>query len=213
MQVAQEFVVEGGGLKHLGEEGCGIRIVFEHTEHPTVLVAERELHCTILVGLEPGGTTQEATELCVLGGRERGEHRPLLCEGALDVLHPGNCLERGRQLVVAQERGGGPKLMDDEFEPEFSGLVLHDEQQFVVVFWRAHRALRRQECVEIEIRAVTHAVLKVGHDLGLEIARVLLDWHRAPSSDEGKWMTRRLDPLTALSTVGTHRARRDALRQ
>ena len=67
----------------------------------------------------------------------------------LDVLHPGEDLEGGLQLVAPHERDGGAQLVEDELEPQLTGLVLDDEQHLVVVRGVAERRLRRQQLVQL----------------------------------------------------------------
>ena len=105
----------------------------EHAEHPGVLVAERELDGPVLRGLEAARVAQHAAELHVLGRRERREHRPLLGERALDVLDARDALQRGCELVVAQQPARGRQLVQHQLQPQLRGLVLDDEQQLVVV--------------------------------------------------------------------------------
>jgi hypothetical protein len=76
---------------------------------------------------------EDAAELGVLGGRERGEHRPLLGERLLNVLDPRDALQGGGELVGPEQLARRLELVQDELQPELGGLVLDDEQQFVVV--------------------------------------------------------------------------------
>jgi hypothetical protein len=44
--------------------------------------------------------------------------------------------------------------VDDQFQPQLGGLVLDDEQQLVMVFGDAHRVLRPEDLVQMEVFAV-----------------------------------------------------------
>jgi hypothetical protein len=93
---------------------------------------------------------------------EGGQHRPLLGQGPLDVLHPGQALQRRRQLVVGQMAPRRAELVQHQLEPQFAGLVLHDEQQLVVVFRAAARVLGREQVVQVEVVVVAHRPPEVG---------------------------------------------------
>ena len=181
-EVAQELVVDAGRLEQFGEQGVSRGIRLEHAQHAAVLVAEHELDRAVLVRLEAARVAEEAAELGVLGRRQGGQHRPLLGEGALDVLDPGDALEGLRQLVGAQQVAGAGELVQHELQPELGGLVLDDEQQLVVVLGRAHGVLGTQQGLEVEVAAVAHPLPEVGDDARVELARVLLDRQRMPPS-------------------------------
>ena len=119
-----------------------------------VLVAEQELHGAVLRRLEARRRAQRAAELGVLGRRERGQHRPLLDERLLDVLDPGELLQRGRERVGGEVVAGRAQLVQQELEPQLGGLVLDDEQQLVVVDGAAARLLGREQLVEVQVGGV-----------------------------------------------------------
>ena len=82
----------------------------------------------------------------------------------------------GAQLVVAQQVAGRLELVQHELQPQLGGLVLDDEQQFVVVLRPLRRALRTDSRVsQVEVAAVAHAVAEVGDDRCLDRAGVRLD--------------------------------------
>ena len=122
-----------GASRSSSQHGVGLGVGFEHRQHLAVLVAEDELDGAVLAGLEAGGIAQEAAELGVLGGRQGGQHGPLLGEGLLDVLDPGDALQRGAEVVGAEPGGGAAELVQDQLQPQLRGLVLDDEQHLVVV--------------------------------------------------------------------------------
>jgi hypothetical protein len=51
--------------------------------------------------------------------------------------------------------------MQNEFEPEFRGLMLDDEQQLIMMGWIAQRMLGAQQLVEVQIARIGQAVLKI----------------------------------------------------
>ena len=171
-EVTQELVVDAWLFEQLGEQFVRLGLRLENGEHPGVLIAEQELDRAVLVRLEPGGVAEEPAELCILGGREGREHRPLLGELALDVLDARDALERGLQLVVRNERPRGEQLVPHELEPELARLMLDDEEHLVVMLRRADGHLGREHPVELQVRAVAHPVLEVGDDLGFDGAFV-----------------------------------------
>jgi hypothetical protein len=61
----------------------------------------------------------------------------------LDVLDPGEPLQRGREVIGRQQRASRPQLVDQQLQPQLGGLVLDDEQQLVVLRRVAERPLRR----------------------------------------------------------------------
>ena len=98
-----------------------------------VLVAEQELDGTVLVRLESGRRGQELPELDVLRRGQGAEHRPLLGQLELDLLHSRRALERRVQVVGPHRIARRAQLVEHQLEPELRGLVLDDEQQLVVM--------------------------------------------------------------------------------
>jgi hypothetical protein len=96
------------------------------------------------------------------------------------VLHAGEPLERGPQVVGGERLRGAPQLVQHELEPQLGRLVLHDEQQLVVVRRVAADLLRAEQPVELQVLRVGEAVLEVGDDLLLERPGVACRVHRAP---------------------------------
>jgi len=80
------------------------------------------------------------------------------------VLDPGQPLQRRRELVGRDERPGRVQLVQQQLQPQLGHLVLHDEQQLVVLHRLAARVLCRQQGVEVEVGAVRHRLREVGGD-------------------------------------------------
>ena len=99
---------------------------------------------------------------------QRGQHRPLLGEAALDVLDPGQALERRAQLVGGELPLHRAQLVQHQLEPQLGGLVLQDEQQLVVVLGHADRVLRGQDLVQVQVLAVREIDLEVPDDAVLQ---------------------------------------------
>jgi len=79
-------------------------------------------------------------------------------------------LERNPNVVGSDRCSGRPYLVEKQLEPQLAGLVLNDEQEFVVVFRLAHRVLRIQEGVESEVGPVTHLPGKIGDDVVFDVS-------------------------------------------
>ena len=95
----------------------------------------------------------------------------------------------GRQLVGGEQRTGRVQLVQQQLHPQLGDLVLHDEEQLVVLHRLAARVLRRQQGVEVEVGAVRHRLREVGgdpllqHALGPVDGRHPRSWgHCAPVS-------------------------------
>ena len=87
------------------QRGLGRRIVGEDRHHVGVLVAEQELDLAVLRGLEARTGREERPDLGVLARRQGRQHRPLIGQGVLDVLDPGQPLRaRGRVVVRSSAR-------------------------------------------------------------------------------------------------------------
>ncbi len=90
-------------------------------------------------------------------------------------------LSAGASWSSRSRSAGGAELVQHELQPELRGLVLHDEQQLVVVLGLplapAEGALGRQQGGQIEVPAVAHAVLEVGDDRSLDRAGIAFDAH------------------------------------
>ena len=154
-----------GGLELLADR----RHVPEDVEDARVALAEGHLDQPVLVRLEAARRPEGVAELGVLGRGEGLQDAPLVQELRLDVLDPGEDLERALEVVVADELDRRPQLVEHELEPELRRLVLDDEQHLVVVGRIAERPLGGEEVVEPEVRGVVE-VLAPG------VAAVV--WHR-----------------------------------
>jgi hypothetical protein len=91
------------------------------------LVAEQEFDRAELMRLESRRGSEHVAKLGVLRGREGLEHRPLLEELALDLLHARQDLEARREAVGLDVHDRGGELMDHELHPQLARLVLDDE--------------------------------------------------------------------------------------
>ena len=173
-QAGEELVVDARLVEILLEPVTGLGLTVEDGKHRPVLVAQQELHGPVLPGLEPRSPSQMVAEPDVLTGGQRGQHRPLLGQGLLDVLDACDAFERGLQLVLSDESSGVEEFMDDEPEPQLRGLMLDDEQHLVVVLGPADGVLGTEQPVEVEVGPVGHGLFEVRVDLLFEIAFVLL---------------------------------------
>lgn len=151
VEVAEELVIEAGGLEEFLESLRGFGPVSEDGDGLGVFVSEEEFDGPVLVGLESAGSSEDVSELGVFGGSEGFEDGPLFEEHALDVFDSGEDFEGGGKFVGLDVSDGGLEFVDDEFHPEFGGLVLDDEEEFVVVFWVGEGFLGLEELVELEV--------------------------------------------------------------
>ena len=117
----------------------------EDVDHARVALAERDLDQSVLVRLEPARRPEDVAELGVLGRGERLQDAPLVQQLRLDVLDPGEDLERALEVVLTDELDRRAQLVEHELEPELGRLVLDDEQHLVVVGRVAERPLGGQE--------------------------------------------------------------------
>jgi hypothetical protein len=62
-QVAEELVVERRLLERATDDGGGLGVRLEHLEHSSVLVAQDELDCAVLPGLELAGVAEHPAKL------------------------------------------------------------------------------------------------------------------------------------------------------
>ena len=70
----------------------------------------------------------------------------------------------GDEVVGGQQRPRRVQLVQQQLHPQLGDLVLHDEEQLVVLHRLAARVLRRQQGVEVEVGAVRHRLREVGGD-------------------------------------------------
>ena len=164
-EVPQELVVQARRAQQALEESARALIVRVELEAARVLVAQQEFDGAELERLQARRRAEHIAEFQVFGGRERLEHRPLLEELPLDLLHAREDLEAGREAVGAHMADCGGELVDHELHPELGGLVLDDEQHLVVV--RRARPLRREQHLEREIAAVGGVGAKRSDDAGV----------------------------------------------
>ena len=178
-QVTQELVIQAGRLQYRAQLRLRSRIVREYLEHVGVLVAQQEFDLAILQRLETGRRPQHAAELQVLRRRQRLQHRPLLEQLALHLLHPRQDLQAGIDVIGLQVQDRCLQLVDQQLHPQLGDVVLHDEQHLVVMRRLAQRLLCRQQGVQMQIAAVGDLSVEIGLDTGFEIALVV--GHGVPS--------------------------------
>jgi hypothetical protein len=131
--------------RHLTQGRLPVRIVFEHLEHGGVLVAEHELHHPILQGLEARRRAQRRAEFEIFRRGHRFQHGPLLGQLAQYRLAAGDHLARLPDLITAQKIDRRAQFVDHQLHPQLADLMLHDEQQLVVLRRLAKRLLGRQQ--------------------------------------------------------------------
>ena len=97
------------------------------------------------------------------------------------------CLTRARPFCagprssIDSAREHGVQLVDDQPHPQLAGLVLHDEEQLVVVLGLTERDLGREQPVQVQIAGVGLAVAQVARDARLDLAQIV-GAHSAASS-------------------------------
>ena len=124
-------------------------------QHGEVAVAGQELDGTVLPGLEAGGLAELAAEFGVFAWSHGPENVPGAGELLEDARHPGEHLEGRLQPILADRKDRRAYLVDGELHPQFRGLVLDDEEQFVMRGGK--RFLRLQHLFEMQIVAIGHA--------------------------------------------------------
>ncbi len=158
-QQAQCLVVERGRLVgglHLREQ---IRPVRVRLEHRRVLVAQRELDAAVLVALEAARLREVGPDGAVLGRCHRGQHVPGMDQLFHDLGHAREHLEGRRQVALGDMVDRGAQLVQHELHPQLAGLVLHDEEHFIVV--GRERLLRIQDRVELQVVAIAHVAAEI----------------------------------------------------
>jgi hypothetical protein len=70
------------------------------------------------------------------------------------VLDPREPLQRHVDLVGREVPQRGPELVDEQLHPQLRRLVLDDEQHLVVMLRHAHRPLRSQQGIQLQVPAV-----------------------------------------------------------
>ena len=98
------------------------------------------------------GGTEFVAKLRILDRGQRGQHGPLFEQLALDVLDPGQPLQRRWQVVGGDEGSGRTQLVNEQLEPQLGHLVLDDEQHLVVV--SRHRVLGAEQMVQIQVASI-----------------------------------------------------------
>src|SRR5205085_7849008 len=117
-EVAQILVVQARRLQKLFQKPACALVMLVELEPPRVLVAQQKLDGAKLERLQARSRAQYVAELEVFGGRQRLEHRPLLEELALDLLHAREDLEARRQVVGSYVLDRPRELVDHELHPQ-----------------------------------------------------------------------------------------------
>src|SRR5262249_59468762 len=79
----------------------------------------------------------------------------------------------GLRLVALQRRDRTVQLMDFQLEPKLGRLVLHDEQELVMMRRRRQRLLHREEPVKLQIGLVVEPSAELGMQPG---GRMVAAW-------------------------------------
>ena len=154
----QRLVVEAGLGEDFFQLGDDLLAVGVRLEHGEVAVAGQELDRPVLPGLEARRLAERIAEFRVFAGRHGAQHVPGIVQLLEDAGDARQHLEGRLQLVVADRADRRTDLVDRQLHPQFRGLVLDDEQQFVM---RARqRLLRVEHALEMQIVAVGHALLE-----------------------------------------------------
>ena len=144
--------------------------MLENLDRSGVFIAEEEFDMAVLVTLESTGVAEDIAELNVFAGGEGFEDGPLLVKHAEHAFDTGEDFEGGFEVVLFHPRDGFLEFVDDEFHPEFAGLVLDDKEEFVVVDGFGEGVLGGENLVESKVAAVVHAVFELGLDGGFEFS-------------------------------------------
>ncbi len=78
------------------------------------------------------------------------------------MLDPGESLERRLQLIGGDEGPCRTQFVQEQFEPQLAGLVLDDEQEFVVLRGHTAGTLRGEQRVQVEVVAIRHSRAEIG---------------------------------------------------
>src|ERR1051326_3271626 len=163
---AQIFVIEARRLERRLDLRIGVGGVREPPQHLRVLIAEHEFDGAVLKGLNAARGPQHMAELDIFARGQGRQDAPLAHQLALDVRDPRQDLVTGLRLVALQRRDRAVELVDFQLEPELRRLVLHDEQELVVMRRRRQRFLRRQQLVEPQIGLVVEPPTELGMQPG-----------------------------------------------
>ena len=132
-------------------------------EHRGIFVAHGEFDAAVLEALKTAGVAQVRADGAVLGRCHGGQHVPGMDQLLHDPGDPCQLLEGRIEFVRRDVMHGSRQLVQHQLHPQLAGLVLHNEQQFVVI--GRQRLLRIQDGVELQVVAVAHVTAEV--ELGL----------------------------------------------
>jgi hypothetical protein len=101
-------------------------------EHGGVLVAQRKLDAAVLRALKTAGLAQVGADGAVFGRRHGGQHVPGVDQLLHDAADSGELFEGVAEFVLRDIGYRRAQFMQHQLHPEFAGLVLDDEEHFVV---------------------------------------------------------------------------------
>jgi hypothetical protein len=127
-------------------------------QHGGVAVAAGKLDQPVLPGLEARRLAKVVTEGGIVRRCHGAQHVPCRVQLLHDARHAGEHLEGRLQGACRDGRTRSADFVEGEFHPQFGGLVLDDEQEFVM--GGAKRPLRGQDMVERKVVTVGHAPVK-----------------------------------------------------
>ena len=128
-------------------------------QHGGIFVAHQKFDAAVLPALKPTRLRQIRTNGTVLRWCHGGQNIPCVHQLLHDAADTRQFFEGIGQLVGGNISHGRGQLMAHQLHPQLAGLVLHDEQHFVVV--RRERLLGIQDGIELQVVAIAHATFKI----------------------------------------------------
>ncbi len=153
-KVGQQFFEQTRRFKRRRQPGVPLRLVLVVAHHRRVLVAQHEFENPVLRRLKPGRLAEYVPKLRVFARRQCVQNLPLVVQLVLNMPHTGEILDGWTQRIPPQVLDSAIQLVNQQLDPQFSDLVLNDEQHLVVVRRIAERHLRGQQLVKLQITRV-----------------------------------------------------------
>jgi hypothetical protein len=110
------------------------------------------------------------TELGILARRQRVEYLPLTVQLILNVAATRQIFDGRRHLVGPNVLNCSTELVNQQFYPQLSNLVLHDKQHLIMVRRLAERLLRAKQLVELQVRRIVIVARQICMDGFFEFA-------------------------------------------
>ena len=132
-QKLQAHIVQRGRAKSFFYNFVQVRPMGMRYQHVLIFIAHRKLNASVLPTLETARLSQIRTNGAVFRRRHGGQNIPSMNQLGHDLRYTRQHFESIGQFIFFNVTNGRSQFVQHQLHPELAGLVLNDEQHFVVI--------------------------------------------------------------------------------